>query len=451
MRRTRRMRVWWGKRRRGRNRRPFHIPHSRHLSAWQASLVMVLAFPLVALFGMLPFVFLGHVTPVHAFFDSMAAVTTTGLTCVPAEGSGFPPLLIFWHSLLGWGGGFLFLVLLVTVLPQVSGNFGLTLSARQSIRFIPTYRRMAQSMRQVGGLYIALTLAAAAAFLWTGLSPFQALNRAMLTISTTGDGGFGAFLDDENPWLELAAGVVMLVAGGNLLLYWRSWHLRSLRLLLSDMELKRYLVLLLGAGLLLSWTLWHTGTEGGAAAALRHGFFQAVSFLTTTGYVSADTSHFPDFARYILFLLACSGACIGAPSGGLKIMRLIVLSRMSRLELQRTLHPHMVVSVKVDGLVVEMRIVSRILALFFLYIGMLAVGALVLSLAGLDALQAIGLSAGCLTSTGSTAQLFGVYDMGALPAWAQLFSCLWMMLGRIELFSFFVLLAFARSKQRKHW
>lgn len=445
------MRVWWGRHRHGGPRRRIHIPHSRHLSVWQASLVMVLSFPLLALIGMLPLVLWGHVTPVHAFFDSMAAATTTGLVCAPAEGRGFSSLLIFWHSLLGWSGGFLFLVLLVTVLPQVSGSFGLTLSARQSIRFIPTYRRMAQSMRQVGGLYIALTLAAAAAFLWTGLSPFQALNRAMLTISTTGDGGFGAFLDDENPWLELAAGVVMLVAGGNLLLYWRSWHLRSLRLLLSDMELKRYLVLLFGAGLLLSWTLWHTGTEGGAAAALRHGFFQAVSFLTTTGYVSADTSHFPDFARYILFLLACSGACIGAPSGGLKIMRLMVLTRMSRLELQRTLHPRMVVSVKVDGLVVEMRIVSRILALFFLYIGMLAVGALVLSLAGLDALQAIGLSAGCLTSAGSTAQLFGVYDIGALPAWAQLFSCLWMMLGRIELFSFFVLLAFARSKQRKHW
>ena len=49
-------------------------------------------------------------------------------------------------------------------------------------------------------------------------------------------------------------------------------------------------------------------------------------------------------------------------------MRFMVLFKMTSRELQRTLHPHMVVSLKIDGVPVDMKIVSRVLRYFFLVI-----------------------------------------------------------------------------------
>lgn len=73
----------------------------------------------------------------------------------------------------------------------------------------------------------------------------------------------------------------------------------------------------------------------------------------------------PEFDKYVLFLLAFIGGCIGSSTGGLKVMRFMVLFKMTSRELQRTLHPHMVVSLKIDGVPVDMKIVSRVLSYFF--------------------------------------------------------------------------------------
>lgn len=423
----------------------------RQLTIREGAFFMVLVWPVLGLIGLMPYYRSGLLPDFSAaFFESISALTTTGLSCLPFDRSELPQSLLLWHGLMSWLGGLTFVLVLVTVLPQVGGCFGLTLSARQTVFFSPVWNRMSQSLNHSGSVYAGLTLLAALLYYLAGLPPLAALIRGMVTLSSSGGSSPASYMPYDNGWLELAAGVAMLLSGLNLLLCWQAWHGRSFRMLGEDTELRGFLIILLAAGAMLSFHLYATHYYDGADS-LRYGFFQAASFLSTNGFASADFWLWPDFDRYILFLLVFAGGCIGSAGGGLKVMRILVLLRMARAEIHRTLHPHMVVSIKIDGLPVPAKIVARILAFFFLYVWMFATFSLFLSMTGLGLIPSMGIAAGCLTSTGSTAALFGMNSLYFLPDWAKILCSLLMIIGRIEVFSFFILLDLGVQALHKKW
>ncbi|SDP76398.1 TrkH family potassium uptake protein [Selenomonas ruminantium] len=385
-----------------------------------------------------------------AFFEAVSSLTTTGLSCLPFDRVGLPRALLLWHGIMSWLGGLTFVVIMVTVLPQVSGCFGLTLSARQSIFFSPVWNKMAQSARQGTTVYAVLTVLSAAVYYLAGLDPFESLLRAMVTISSSGGTSAYAFIYYDNPALELAAFAAMLMSSLSLLLLWRAWKMKSPLLLWGDTEIRHFLLVVLLAGAVLAGHLYFQGVYD-FTSSLRYGYFQAMAFISTNGFVAAPFWLWPSFDVYVLFLLVFVGGCIGSATGGLKIMRLLVLLRLSWAELRRTLHPRMVVMLKVDGLPVPVKIVGRILSFFFLYTLVFVTFALLLSLSGISIVQALGLAAGCLTSTGASAALFGVDSLNILPDWAKLVCSLLMIMGRVEIFSFLVLLDMGRRSLQKRW
>lgn len=425
--------------------------HMRHWTTREGVLFIVSVWLFVGIVGALPYVFSGILPNfIAAFFEAISALTTTGSTCLHFDASDLPRSLIFWHSLLCWFGAWNFVVILVTVLPQVSGCFGLTLTARQSLNFSPVWNRMRQSVRQVTAVYSLVTALAAIAFYITGLNFFDALSQAMMTVSASGATSAYTYIIDDDWALELASGFAMLLSGISLLLCWKVWNRRNLKMLFQDTELRAYLYLLLVAGALISLHLFHWGLYDGGNS-LRYGFFQAVSFLTTNGLVSAPIWNWPSFDRYCLFLLAFVGGCIGSVTGGLKVMRLLVLFRLAWAEMRRTLHPHMVVVIKMDNLPVPVKITGRILTYFFLYLSVFAFFSLLFSLSGVSLMQAMSIAAGCLTSTGGLMLLFDVHSLYFLPAWGKLAASLLMVIGRVEIFSFLILLDMAADSFHRRW
>lgn len=385
-----------------------------------------------------------------AFFEAVSSLTTTGLSCLTFDRVGLPKALLLWHGIMSWLGGLTFVVIMVTVLPQVSGCFGLTLSARQSIFFSPVWNKMAQSARQGTTVYAVLTVLSALVYYLAGLNPFESLLRAMVTISSSGGTSAYAFIYYDNPALEMAAFAAMLMSSMSLLLLWRAWKMKSLLLLWRDTEIRHFLLVVLLAGGLLAGHLYCQGIYD-FSSSLRYGYFQAMAFISTNGFVAAPFWLWPSFDIYVLFLLVFVGGCIGSATGGLKIMRLLVLLRLSWAELRRTLHPRMVVVLKVDGLPVPVKIVGRILSFFFLYMLVFVGFAMILSLSGISIVQALGLAAGCLTSTGASVSLFGLDSLYILPDWAKVICSLLMVMGRVEIFSFLVLLDMGRRSMQKRW
>ena len=421
--------------------------HKHQLSVREGAAFMVLVWLVFGCVGMLPYGLSGTLGWEMAFFESVSAFTTTGATCLPGPA---PRTLIFWRSILEWLGGLNFIVLLVTVVPQVSGCFGMTLSAHQTMRFSPVLNRMYDTACQAAKIYAGVTLFSAVIYWLVGLDKFDSFTRALVTMSTSGMNSTADFMQYNSLPLELAGMLSMLLASGNFLIYGKAASRRDFREIWQDNELRTFLGLILAAGLLVAVHLWHSQVYD-LSDSLRFGFFQVISFVSTSGFASASFGNWPDFDRYVLFLLVFVGGCMGSAAGGLKVMRILVLFRMTWAELRHTLHPHMVVSVRIDGLPVASKILGRILTYFFLYLLLFIVASLILSLAGITLMQAMGIAAGCLTSTGSTATLFGLGSLYFLPDWAKWACCLLMVLGRIEIFSFLILVDMGAHVLQRRW
>lgn len=221
-------------------------------------------------------------------------------------------------------------------------------------------------------------------------------------------------------------------------------------MLIRDTELQFFLLVLLGATTLvvihLSSVEFYLPGD-----ALKVGFFQVLSFLSTSGLAVTPFWGWPGFEKYILLMLCFAGGCMGSPTGGLKMVRLLVLNRLLDLGMKNALHPNMVPVVKLDGLAVEEKVVGRILSFFFLYMVTFGLFALLLSISGLSLLQSAGYAAACLTSDSGAALLYGGPGAAALPGWSQLLMAVLMIIGRIEVFSFILLAGFTVESMKERW
>lgn len=409
--------------------------HMRQLSVQEGTLFLLAVWFLLAVLGMLPFHLAGlHLSPADTFFECISALTTTGMT---ALGESLPPTLLLWRALMSWFGGLLFVVILVTVLPVVSGCFGVDFSVRQERLFSPLWNRMTRPMREMTLLYIAITAVAVGIYLMAGDEIFPALILALFTISS-GAGPMTGGLP-PTPALMLGAGLVALLSALPLLTLWQLLHRRSGAMLTRHMELRSFFLLFLAAGTILVIPPLLHGTQP-FAQALGYSFFYAISFLSTNGLMLQEEVPFHSGSTLLLILLAIIGGCMGSAAGGFRISRVLVLVSLAWTELLRTLHPRMVLAVRQGGEVVPLHSAGRILVLAFFFAAVFSVSSLLIALAGLSPIETITLTVACLTTTGGVASLADLDTVAALPIWTKLVCTLLMILGRIEIFAFFLLL-----------
>ena len=102
--------------------------------------------------------------------------------------------------------------------------------------------------------------------------------------------------------------------------------------------------------------------------------FQVVSIITTTGYSTADYTIWGSFMSFIFFLFLFSGASAGSTSGGIKIVRIILLIKNGLLEFKRRLHPKAVIPVILNGSSISNQVTYNLLAFIFLYLFVFAIG-----------------------------------------------------------------------------
>lgn len=189
--------------------------HKRQVGAGEGAWYMVLVWLILSLLGMLPYVMAGVFTsPADAFFESVSAFTTTGTSVLSDGGAALPSSLLLWHSLMGWLGGLNFILMLVSVMPLVSGCFGLTLSVHQSVSFSPMVASMQESARKVSCIYLVITMFSVCLYWLAGLSPTAAVNQGLMTLSTSGGDSLFDFLRYDSRALEGAGALSMLLASG---------------------------------------------------------------------------------------------------------------------------------------------------------------------------------------------------------------------------------------------
>ena len=448
--------------------------HRRRLPLLSASAVMLAVFPMVAAFGMLPFLYFGILPPLDCALETVADLTSAGISILP-ENSSY--VLRLWQSLLMWFGSLIFLVILVTMMPEVSGNFGMTLSLHGGQNFSPIFGQMLQMAQRMIKVYTALTIFSVGFFKLAGLDFWDSLLMAMRCIST---GGGNYFPAHGNIFVEYAAIFTMILACGNFLFYHRliitlpppiiitkenifrrginylkkfyQNILHNVKRFFSNSEVKVIaLIIFLSTGWL-TFTTYTQGifTDGGAA--FQYALFHVASFLSTTGIHLDSLEPLDEFDTFLIFFLAMFGGCMGSVTGGVKIMRAIVLMKLAAAELEKTMHPRMMTVLKVSNVIVPAEIIGRILGFFFLSCITLFICAAGLSFTGLNFSEAVAMSFACLTNVGTLPGICDAEDFLGLPAAGKIFCMMILIIGRLEIFVLLIFIAGLISlRNYKEW
>jgi trk system potassium uptake protein len=430
------------------------------IGAREGYLVVALIWILIAVFGAIPYVLAEPQlsNPVDAVFESMSGFSTTS-SSVLTDVEALDRSMIMWRQFTAWVGGVGIIVLFLAVLPRlrVGGRQALfrTEAAGPDLGFADTIR---ESTRRFVVLYFAITVVgtlALAATGWLGIDPhmnlFRAVAHAFSTVSTTGFSTEARSIEPFAPATQWVFVAFMIVAGTSFALMYAGIVRRNPRLFARDEEFRVYIAVLALASALVVVALVDADLFDGADA-IRHGVFQVTSLLTTCGYATADFNQWTALTSVVLFGLIMLGASAGSTSGSIKLVRHVVIAKMLGRELDQTVHPHRVAPLRVNGVVVDERALRAVIVFVFLYLGVLAAGALVIlvdsALRGIQLGAFDALAAATTTLGGAGPGLGFAGPMGNFAPFSDVSKVVLtalMYLGRLEIIP--VLVIFTRS----HW
>lgn len=404
-------------------------------------LITSLFWVVLGLFGSLPFILSPspELSITDAVFESLSGLTTTGATVITGL-DDLPKSILFYRQQLQWLGGIGIIVIAVAILPML-GIGGMQLYRAETpgpVKDSKLTPRITETAKALFLIYFLLTVSCAFAYWLAGMTGFDAICHAFSTVAiggfSTHDASIGYF---NSPAIMLIASLYMLVAGINFALHFFALRQRSLIHYKVDSESRFYAYTIFFAAIIVSGSL--IGTEKyGISDGLLHGIFQTVSIATTAGFATADFSMWPSFLPILLLFLSFMGGCGGSTGGGMKAVRIMLISKQGVRELSQLIHPNAVIPLKVGNRRVEAKVVSAVWSFFAVYMFSFIVILILLMATGLDYITAFSAVVASMNNLGP-----GLGDVSAhygnITDPAKWILCFSMLLGRLEVFTLLVL------------
>jgi len=394
----------------------------------------------VAFFGSLPCIFAATLGPVDAFCESMAGFTTTGATVI-LRLEQVDRSILLWRSFIQWIGGMGVIILFIAVLPTF-GIAGSQLFAREfpgpmAERIRP---RVQVTARMLWSIYVFLTGLEILALLYlAGMAPFHAVCTAFSTMPTGGFSPLSANIGGYmNPTAEYLIMLFMFLGGMNFILHYSL--LRTPRKVLENKEFQVYCFFILTATALVATDLYIHEYYGTLREAFRYGGFQVISFMTTTGFATANFDAWSSFAKIILLSLMFVGGCGGSTGGSIKVIRIYVLLKYIRQRIRQNLYPHAIFVLKSGKKPIEEEILQAITAFIFSYFLVFVLCSIAMTAIGFDILSAASAVAATLGNVGPGFGLVAA-DYATVPLLGKMLLAFCMWIGRLEIFTVFVLLS----------
>ncbi len=403
--------------------------------------VTALAWLSVSALGALPFVISGSIPSfIDAFFETVSGFTTTGASIL-TDVEALSHSMLFWRSFTHWIGGMGVLVLMVAVMPNLSGR---TIHVLRAEMPGPTMGKLSPKLRDTAKilytLYIAMTLLELVLLVAGGMPLFDS---AIHTFGTAGTGGFGMKADSVgsySPYLQWVIAVFMMLFGVNFNLYFLL-IMRRVRSAFRSEELWTYVFIVLAATGLICWDI--TPLFDHFSDAIRHAFFQVTTISSTTGFSTVNFDQWPTLSRMILVILMFIGACAGSTAGGLKVSRVVLLYKTTRREIRHLLHPRSVTSIRFEGKPVDSTTLISIGTYFALYIGLFAAFWFVVSFQpGFDGASNFTAVAACYNNIGPGLNLVGpALSYASYTPILKLVLAMAMLFGRLEIYPMLISLS----------
>jgi len=404
-------------------------------------LITVMFWIELCLVGALPFILVDtvHLSIPDAVFESVSGLTTTGATVITGL-ELLPKSILYYRQQLHWLGGIGIVVIAVAIMPML-GVGGMQLYRAESpgpVKDNKLTPRITETAKALFAVYLFLTIICSIASWLAGMNLFDAITHPSSTIATGGfanyDASMGYFNDNV---IYIICIFFMAISGISFGLHYYSWVKGNVVHYWRNPEAKMYLSLLFGASIICCAYLYFSNTLSWSES-LVHGIFQQVSIMTSTGFATVNFSAWPTFLPVFLIVLSFFGACAGSTGGGIKIGRMLILTKQTLREIYRLIHPSAVFPIKLRNRTVPERVTDSVWAFFGVYLAVFYMVVLLLQMTGLDYLTAWSSTAAAINNMGpglgDTAAHYG--DVNVAAKWILSAT---MIVGRLEIFTVLVL------------
>ncbi|MGR9108591.1 MAG: TrkH family potassium uptake protein [Gammaproteobacteria bacterium] len=405
------------------------VPEPGKIQSNEALTVIAMIFVLSALLMTYPLMSAG-LEPLDALFESVSAVTTTGLSTVTGLARK-PESFLFTRAWMQWYGGLGIVVFSVALMAHHHIAARRLTGAANSDNLMTSARVHA---RQVLLVYVILTgFGLAVSWLILG-DGFTALLHVLAAVST---GGFSPF-DNSLNGIPGSGGRFVVMAFSFLgavplplfYLLWRNGFGQFAR----DVELNAYLVAVLTTSGLLFLILDPVADH--RIEALENAVLMGISAQSTTGFASLDVLSLPPAALLVLVFSMFIGGCVGSTGGGAKILRVLICGRQLLHSLLLTALPsHAVAEPKIGDRTLHNDESIRALLLLILFAAVIAISWLIFVACGYAPMSALFE----VCSATATAGLSSGITRSGLESGLKVVLCFDMLLGRLEIIALLVL------------
>lgn len=418
-------------------------------------LALLASFSILPVFLALPlYEGLQTTTYLNAYFDMVSAFTTTGAD-IYSDPRRLDDSLHLWRAQVGWMGGFLMWVAASAILAPLSlggfevtarGEPGRAVAAPMQLDRADPRKRLLRIVATLAPVYAGLTGVVCVLLLIAGEGSLAAVCHAMSVMATSGISPVGGVTEGAAGRTGEALLFLFMFFALSRLTFSADTLTSGRGRLDQDPEFRIGLLLVIGLPLLLFIRHWLAAFEVRAEPdplqalkALWGSVFTVMSFLSTTGFESADWDDARQWSGLgtpglILMGLAVIGGGVATTAGGVKLLRVYALYLNGLREMQRLVHPS---SVSAEG--TRNRRIQKdgafIAWIFFMMFAIsLAVISTVLAALGSDFEEAMILTVAALSTTGPLIQTATdtPINLSGLGAAAKAVLCATMVLGRLE-------------------
>lgn len=296
----------------------------------------------------------------NAWFEMLSALTTTGATLFD-DPERLAPSVHLWRALVGWLGGFFVWVTAIAILaPMNLGGFEVispdqigrgARPAQDSVRSTDPRELLLRYGTGLAPVYAGLTGALWLLLLIAGEDAFVALCHAMSTLATSGISPVGGMDGAGAGWPGEVFVFLFFGFALSRQTFTADGRGGGVARLARDSEFLMGLLAVAVIPLFLFARHWLGAYDfddqahlPGAFAAWWGSTFSVLSFLSTTGFISADWGVARDWSGLptpglILLGLALIGGGVATTAGGVKLLRVYALYKHGIREMDKLVHP----------------------------------------------------------------------------------------------------------------
>ena len=414
------------------------VDKSEEVKTKEGYAIVVGSWLLACIVGSCPYlIWGGEFGAINAWFESVSGFTTTGASILN-DIEFLPQGLLFWRSASAWIGGIGVVLFALVILPSM-GHSRHMLSSQElsSIAKDNFHYRSKVIIRIIIFVYVGLTIITTLLLRYNGMEWHDAVNHAMSACGTCGFSTKNASVAFYNsPSLELILMGAMALSGIHFGILYATITGKRNNIFRSEI-VRVYIGMMVVISLIIAISLFSDKIYDSFGEALRHASFQVVSITTTSGFATADTNTWTPVAVVLLIFCTVVCGCAGSTSGGLKVDRLVIASKIVRNRIRIQQHPNAVLRVKVDGIVQNSSTQSLVTTFVIAYILLVLIGTFMYTLFGCDLTTGFTASIACISNVGpGFGEVGSMSNFADFPPMLKFTSTMLMLVGRLEIFGF---------------